>query len=306
MGTSKTSSGPGKNVPLVPSWLEPDGKPSPPMGPNSLPPPNQPSSPGTPGAPTPAPPGGQPQPQPSPQPWRPALPPPPLAPARRFTATRRAIGSYAKSGGDGNLRKALGNYVKNGYGGGGTASRRMQKGPAAAGGVYNILSGGQGDGDGQRTDRPLLDVQSLAGLSHREVAERIAEAVNPGNVSLDDAAVREAIADAVSSVLDENQDADITNLPAELSEECYLRTLSNTAFNVIIADIGASLQRGAGNNAQIHNDRLKEVKDYVREVYRSQMAKLKSGGQTLTNATSTAIARNVTAMVMDVFESYIE
>ncbi|ETD86376.1 hypothetical protein [Rhodobacter capsulatus] len=182
----------------------------------------------------------------------------------------------------------------------------MQKGPAAAGGVYNILSLGHDNGDGQRTDRPLLDVRSLAGLSHREVAERIAEAVNPGNVSLDDAAVRESIVDAVSSVLDENQDADITNLPAELSEECYLRTLSNTAFNVIIADIGASLQRGASNNAQLHNDRLKEVKDYVREAYRSQMAKLKSGGQTLTNATSTAIARSVTAMVMDIFESYLE
>ncbi len=229
-----------------------------------------------------------------------------MAPARRFSAARRAIGSYAKGGGDSSLRKALGNYVKNGYGGGGTASRRMQKGSAAASGVYNILSRDQGDGDGQRTDRLLLDVRSLAGLSHREVAERIAEAVNPGNVSLDDAAVREAIADAVSSVLDENQDADITNLSRELSEECYLRTLSNTAFNVIIADIGASLQRGAGNNAQLHNDRLKEVKDYVREAYRSQMTKLKSSGQTLTNATSTAIGRSVTALVMDVFESYLE
>lgn len=302
MGTSKTSSGPGNNVPLVPNWLEPDGKPSLPPGPTPLPLPNQPSSPG---APSPPPPDSQPLPQPSPQPTPPP-PPPPLAPARRFTAARRAIGSYARNGGEGNLRKALGNYVRNGYGGGGTASRRMQKGTTAAGGVYDILSRGQRDGDGQQTDRPLLDVQSLAGLSHREVAERIAEAVNPGNVSLDDAAVREAIADAVSSVLDENQDADITNLPAELSEECYLRTLSNTAFNVIIADIGASLQRGAGNNAQLHNDRLKEVKDYVREAYRSQMAKLKSGGQTLTNATSTAIGRNVTAMVMDVFESYLE
>ncbi|MDP9563512.1 UNVERIFIED_ORG: hypothetical protein J2740_004724 [Rhizobium nepotum] len=199
----------------------------------------------------------------------------------------------------------VGNYVRVGYGGSGTAARRMSKSSSAAGGVYNILSGGA-SAEADAADAPSLDVRTLAGLPHSEIAERIADAVNPGDVSLDDAGVREAVAEAVSSVLSENETADITNLPSELIEECYVRTLAVSAFNIIIADIGASLQRAAHGNAGLANDRLKEISDFMREAYRAQYTKFKERGGQVSRRTAKSIAQSVTSQVMDIFESYLE
>lgn len=195
--------------------------------------------------------------------------------------------------------------MKKGYGGSATATRRMSKSSSAAVGVFDILSRGDGTATAEG-EKPALDVSTLAGLSHSEVAERIAEAVNPGDVSLDDAGVREAIAEAVSSVLNENENADVTNLPPELAEECFVRTLSYSAFNILVADIGASVQRAAHGNAVMANDRLKEISDFVREAYRTQYEKVKAIGSKISRSASAKIARDVTTQVMDIFESYLE
>jgi len=303
MGTSKTSSGPGKNVALVPNWVGPDAPtpPPPPTGPPL-------TGPGG-GGPPPAAPVGEPpspkKPEAKPDQVQEKPAPPDLAPARRFTSARRSIGNFAKTGDGRSLRNALGNYVKTGYGGSSTAARRMNKSSSAASGVFDILSRGDGVAAGD-ADAPALDVATLAGLSHSEVAERIAEAVNPGNVSLDDAGVREAVAEAVSSVLSENENADVTNLAPELAEECFIRTLAYSSFNILVADIGASVQRAAHGNAILANDRLKEISDFVRETYKAQYSKLKATGSKISKSTSARIARDVTAQVMDIFESYLE
>ncbi|KAA0695646.1 hypothetical protein DTW90_21965 [Neorhizobium sp. P12A] len=299
MGTSKTSSGPGKNVPLVPSWV---GSDTPPIETLPSPPLTGPDGDGGPLSSPAVPPDKKPEVAPEEQ--KPG-PQQPMAPPRRFTAAKRAIGDFTKSGDERRLRKALGNYVRNGYGGSSTASQRMSKAASAASGVYDVLSRGQTtESDG--AEAPILDLSSLAGLSHSEVAERIAEAVNPGDVSLDDAGAREAIAEAISSVLSENEDADVTNLPTELAEECYVRTLSISIFNVLVADIGASVWRAAHGNAPLANERLKEISDYVREAYRAQYVKLKARGTNINRGNSGRIGREITALVMDIFESYLE
>ncbi len=298
MGTSKTSTGPGKNVPLVPNWVAPDSTSPPPKAPPLTAPGD-----GSPSAPK-RPPDRNPD-QPNPEKKPDQQPPAEQAPPRRFTSARRAVGNFAKTGDTRSLRNALGNYVRGGYGGSGTAARRMSKSSSAAGGVYNILSGGAFAG-ADAADAPSLDVRTLAGLPHSEIAERIADAVNPGDVSLDDAGVREAVAEAVSSVLSENETADITNLPSELIEECYVRTLAVSAFNIIIADIGASLQRAAHGNAGLANDRLKEISDFMREAYRAQYTKFKERGGQVSRRTAKSIAQSVTSQVMDIFESYLE
>ncbi len=308
MGTSKTSGGPGKNVPLVPNWVGPDA----PASPTPLSPPLR--SPGDkgPSSPSPAPlrekPDGLPPripngPPPNQDPGQ--SPSPDVAPARRFTSARRAIGNFAKTGERASLRSALGNYVKKGYGGSSTTTRRMNKSTSAAAGVFDLLSRGDAT-SAPDIETPSLDLGSLAGLSHSEVAERIAESIHPGDVSLDDAGIREAIAEAVSSVLNENDDADVTNLPPELAEECFVRTLSFSAFSIMVADIGASVQRAAHGNATLANDRLKEISDFVRETYQAQYAKVKATGSRISRSTAAKIARDVTAQVMDIFESYLQ
>jgi hypothetical protein len=107
-------------------------------------------------------------------------------------------------------------------------------------------------------------------------------------------------------VLSENDGADITNLPAELAEECYLRTLSNSTFNILIADIGASVQRATHGSAELSNNRMKEISDFVREAYRAQYNQFKHRGGQISRQTGERIARDVTRQVMDIFESYLE
>lgn len=299
MGTSKTSTGPGKNVPLVPHWVAPDATPAP----VPMPPLTGPADGGSPSPPK-SPPDRKPAP-PEDAPPKPEPPPVELAPPQRFKPAKLAIGRFAKTGDGNSLRKALGNYVQKGYGGSGTATQRMRKSSTAAAGVYNILSGGS-TGEVASGEAAPLDIRTLAGLSHDEVAERIAEAVNPGDVSLDDAGVREAVTEAVSSVLSENDGVDITALPPELVEECYIRTLSVSAFNILVADIGASVQKAAHGNAELANNRLKEISDFMRETYRAQYAKFAARGQRISRSTSERISRELTSSVMDIFESYLE
>lgn len=299
MGTSKTSSGPGKGVPLLPSWLTPEEiAPTLPLSPPTVPDDGtvEPMPDEVPGE-TPTPPLMPISPTPHPIPA--------VAEPRRFTSARRAIGRYTKTADIGSLRAALGNYVKSGYGGSGTASRRMQRGVSAASGVYDLLSRGADAGDAS-ADAPSLDLRSLVGLSHSEIAERIADAVNPAAVSLDDAGVREAVAQAVSTVLSENENVDVTNMPPELVEECFVRTLSISAFNVVLGDIGASIQRAAHGDFALANNRMKEISDYVREAYRAQYENQKASGGTISRRTASALARTITAQVMSIFESYLE
>src|SRR5688572_12912558 len=101
MGTSSSSTGPGKGVPMVPPWVP------------SVPPPAQDETP------------PKDQPPENPATENPAAapttenPPPQLAPAGRFMSSRLNLGKFASSGNADNLRRGVGHYFKTGYGGGG-------------------------------------------------------------------------------------------------------------------------------------------------------------------------------------------
>jgi hypothetical protein len=222
----------------------------------------------------------------------------------RFVGARRSVNSFAKSGSADSLKSGLGSYVRGGYGGGGTAAQRMEKGARTAASVYQALGGGT---DTSEATVPVVgfDLAELAGLSHEDVADRIIEAVCPDNVSLDDAAAREAVGNALGEILSENPDADVTQLPEAIIVDCYLRTLAYTTAGIILADVGASIQKGSGGNAVVANQRYAEVRQFVLERYREQRAALAAHGRQLDNRNSAAFARTITREVMSVFESYI-
>src|SRR4051812_40653109 len=115
MGTSSSSNGPGKGVPMVPPWV-PD---APADGDGDEPADDQPVSPDTSQTP-PAP-----------------LPPVPLvAPPSRFNAARRNLGKFASSGKSESLKRGVGHYFKKGYGGGGTAVKRFGGTARTAGSLF--------------------------------------------------------------------------------------------------------------------------------------------------------------------------
>lgn len=193
----------------------------------------------------------------------------------------------------------VGSYVRVGYGGSGTAARRMSQ--VLFGRWRRVQYPFRGaSAEADAADAPSLDVRTLAGLPHSEIAERIADAVNPGDVSLDDAGVRKAVAEAVSSVLSENETADIANLPSELIEECYVRTLAVSAFNIIIADIGASLQRAAHGNLWSCKRSSQGNQRFHAGGLSSSVHKVQGTRWPGQSAYSKSIAQSVTSQVMDI------
>ena len=193
MGTSRSSSGPGAGVPMVPPWV-PD-LPTSGEGPPGDDPTVDEQSPLETVAPT-----GRYQTV-------------PVAPHGRFRAARSSFGRFARDGELSDLESGIGHYVRRGYGGARTATRRMGGTVSTAAVLYGALSygiGGESVEAGTRID--LLDLQDK---SADETMDALIEAVRPIDGTLDSEATRGAIRDALSDLLNRFPDADLLVLSDE-------------------------------------------------------------------------------------------
>lgn len=281
MGTSQSSGGPGGGVPLVPPWV-PDASPPPP-GPN----------PGD-GPATPVPPVA---PNPTPQ-------PPPLARPGRFTGARRNLGNFGRTGNTGDMRRGLGQYTRNGYGGAGTAARRMGGTALTAGALAGALTGVAGGG-GEVVSRSPLDPTLLAGRSADEVMNAVVEAVRPVDGTLDAEASRAAILDGLSELLTRFPDADLLNLTAEQRAFAVERYTANDVFRRIELDVGKSVHEKAPTAAAAVS-RLKQIRDYVKETVAASFRKLRDAGRALTLGRVEQVIREAIRETFEVFEGFAE
>ena len=290
MGTSKSSSGPGKGVNLVPEWLD-----VPPGAPPVLPPQTAPANPTTP-------PNGAPPPIP------PTLPLAPAAPGtsipRRFNDARRAFGDFIRSGDRRRLQSGLGHYVGKGYRGSRAASARMGQAATSAGRAYDVLTG---VASGTATPERLgFNPAALAGGPLDDIIDALVDAICRNDTTLDDNAGRIAVNEALSEVLDENPGLDPLLMSAEYAEEVWLRTLSYHVFDDIMHDLGGRLQAAAAGDHVLFNDRCFEIKGFIRESYRDQLGRLAAAGQRLASATIMQMGRQLNAMVFDVYGGWLE
>lgn len=290
MGTSASSRGPGKGVPLVPEWVS---TPTAPPQPSQVPQPSvgTPSSPAVPGQPA--------QPPHAPQ----VLPPPPVlvAPPRRFQQVRANLGRFARSGSQEDLRRGLGHYSRNGLGGSATATRRMAGTARRAGGLYGVLDALR---SGESVPQDVrLDPAQLVGKTQTEISDLIANALAPVDGTQDSEAARDAVSRALSELLDANPNADLTNLDPTQIDNVVEGYIAYDLAHRIELDVGKAVLDKAPNYAE-GVDRLQEIKAYVRqEVARAFRARRNAGPMNRQNATalSSAIMRDT----FDIFESYL-
>jgi hypothetical protein len=281
MGTSKSSSGPGKDVPLVPSWVPP------------LPP----------DLPPDAPPDGPPDDDGSPEDGQPPeeAPPEPTAPAGRFGAARRALGEFAATGDRAALQRGLGHYVGKGLGGAPTATRRLAGTARTAGALYNVL---QGMAAGQTPDAQL-DPAALRGLPPKAIADRIIDAIRRTDGTQDTEATRQALAHAQSDLLEVFPDADLTDLTTAQIELWVERFLGHDICNQLQLNIGQAILSKAPS-PDVGVRRFADVRDYVMAVIEANARGMKDRGQRWTTATSARFAARVIRETMDVFEGYCQ
>lgn len=295
MGTSTSSRGPGKDVPLVPEWVPAvPGQPSPPP-----PQPSQPA-PAAPGAPSQPPPSAPPGPPPPPQP--PPLPPPvPKAPPRRFQQARTSLGRFARSGSQDDLRRGLGHYSRSGLGGSSTAARRMGGTAQRAGGLYGVL-------DALRTGTQIppeigLDPAQLAGKSQTEIADLIASALAPVDGTQDSEAARDSVSRSLSELLEADPTADLANLNSTQIDGVVEGYIAHDLAHRIELDVGKAVLDKADSYAE-GVERLQEIKSYVRqEVARAFRAR--RGAQPMSRQNAASMSDAILRDTFDIFESYL-
>jgi hypothetical protein len=299
MGTSTSSRGPGKDVPLVPEWVP--AVPAQPAPPQPSPPP--PPIPGMPGQSShPAPPAPAPAPPASAPPISPPLPPAvPKAPPRRFQQARTNLGRFARSGSQDDLRRGLGHYSRSGLGGSSTAARRMGGTAQRAGGLYGVL-------DALRTATPIpqgvaLDPAQLAGKSQSEIADIIAGALAPVDGTQDGEAARDSVSRSLSELLAADPAADLTNLNAVQIDSVVEGYIVHDLAHRIELDVGKAVLDKADSYSE-GVERLQEMKSYVRQevarAFRAQRA-----AQPMSRQNAAVMSDAILRGTFEIFESYI-
>lgn len=278
MGTSQSSKGPGAGVSMVPSWVD-DPPAEAPTGDDPL------ADEGQSATPAAAPPAAS------------------LAPDRRWIGVSRSLGDYARTGDTSAMRRGFGHYVRSGYGGAGTAARRMGGTAATAGALGGALAGlaaGQPAAPGSPLDPALL-----AGRSADEIMDAVVEAVRPVDGTQDAEAARAAIRDALSELLTRFPDADLLNLTPEQRELAIERFTAHDVFRRFDLDVGQTIREKAPS-ATTALSRLKQARDYVKETVAAAFRRLREAGRVLTAGRISEVVRAALRETFDVFEGYAE
>lgn len=294
MGTSSSSRGPGSKTPLIPPGVPPL---PPPLPPPDLDPDASPNQGDVASRPPVAPPLA---PQKPLSPSR--IPPTRVAPPRRFASARTNLGKFARSGSTAYLRKGLGHYTKTGLDGARAATQRMGRTAATAGGLYGIL-------DALRSGTaPAVDLgvapATLAGRPAREVADRIANALQPADGTQDAEAARDAISRALSELIASTPDIDLLALAPEQIDQVVESYVAFDLCHRIELDVGRAVLDKAATYAE-GMQRLEEMKAYIRqEVARCFRARA-TRGQSFTRHNAASLAAEVLRDTFNVFEEYV-
>jgi len=283
MGTSRSGTGPGPEVPLVPPWVPDPVPPADGDGPDT-------------------PDGQDPQTQPGPvPPSAPALQTVPLAPKARFGGARTSLGSFAHSGSAEDMKRGIGHYVRRGYNGASSATQRMGGTVRTAGTLYGALSSaaaGQAAAPGSPFD-PVL----LAGRTAAEVMDALVEAVRPTDGTLDAEGARSAIRNAMADLLEQFPEANLLELSEDQRLFAIERYVALDVFNRFALDLGKTIQEKAPS-ATAGLVRLKEVKDYVKQTISARFRALIRAGEQLGTRRVSELARQALRATFEVFEDY--
>lgn len=271
MGTSKSSTGPGAGVALVPPWAAPEGESDE----------DQPSAePADPQDPT----------------EQPETVKAPLAPPGRFRDARRQLGAFARTGDADSLRRGLGYYVRSGYGGSATFSRRLAAVGGTSGRLYNVLATGQlPNGAG------LADVILVASSQADVVLDAVVNALQEPNGTQDAEATRKATRTALSDLLQRYPDADLLTLDTVQRLFAVERYSAEEIFLRVRLDLHDAIAANAAD-ASTMLSRLSQIRSYIQQAVAAQFRAL--GTPPTTASQVKAVVTQVIKTTLTVFEEF--
>lgn len=234
-------------------------------------------------------------------PW--AEPNAPISESSRFGPAKRNLGDFIGNGNQGSMQRGIGQYIKKGYGGSRTATSRMSGTSAKAQTLFSALLN-PGQNPFSQNGAPL-DPVLLAGKSAQEIMDAIVEVVAPVDGTQDTEASRESVKDALSELLDQYPNIDLLNLNDDQRAFALEKFVCGDVYRRIYLDLGKSIQKKAPSLA-LGVNRLKEVRDYVREKVSASFRELKQTGIQLVSNQISTIVSNAIQETFKVFEGYAE
>lgn len=247
MGTSGSSGGPGPRVPLDPPWLDDIDTPQPSSGESQDGEPQDAQSPGDAQWET-----GQPA---------PLTGAPDVAPPARFSGTRRALRRFAETGSEDAFRRAVGHYSRTGMGGARNAANRMRTSARSGANAIGFLRAVR-----EKTDPAVnewIGALTARDASAQEIADEIVTHTMPEGGSLDEAASRQSMDQALQDLLVRDPNIDLLNLDENSIWTLIESFLGYEAFYRLTLDIGQVFE-DATLSPRDRVTRMKEMRDYLK------------------------------------------
>lgn len=149
-----------------------------------------------------------------------------------------------------------------------------------------------------------IDATSLAGRDAKQIGDAIVEAIRPSDGTLDAEASRDAIAQALSDLVEQVPGVDLNLLTPEQIELVVERYVAYDLSCRIELDIGLHIQEKAPNAAAAVS-RIEDIKEYVRECVAGQFRSVRDSGRRLTRSAAASIANVVIEETFRVFADYV-
>ena len=199
------------------------------------------------------------------------------------------------------MRRGVRDYVRTGHAGAAFAARRHGGTAVTAGTLGDALAGlASPDPAAPESDldRTLREAQSA-----EEIIDAVVEAVRPVDGTQDAEVERDAIAKALSDLLSQYPDAELSQLDSEQRAFAVERFVAVTVFNRFVLDVGQAIYANAPN-AVTAVERLDEVLDYVDETVAASFRTLRANGRTLVSGRVDQIVQAALTETFEVFEGY--
>ena len=183
-----------------------------------------------------------------------------VAPDRRFQPARAKLGKYLSGGGREALRGAASSMINKGMGGAGRASNTMRGVAQGAGRLGAFLEAVR-----EGTDPQAIDwVQRVRGqnLSASDLALELIKEVMPDTGSVDDESLRNAAADALAQLYEQEPNVDIFQLNDQQITAVIGFTIANEVCNRMDMQLGQTYEKLKYSAVQIQEFR-NDIREWV-------------------------------------------
>lgn len=173
---------------------------------------------------------------------------------------RANLGKYLTGGGRESLRAAASSMINKGMGGAGRASNTMRGVAQGAGRLGSFLEAVRNG-----TDPQVIDwIQKVRGqkLSASDLALEVIKEVMPGTGSVDDESLRNAAADALAQLYEQDPNVDIFQLSDQQITAVIGFTIANEVCNRMDLQLGQTYEKLKYSPVEIQQFR-NDIKEWV-------------------------------------------